>query len=114
MAFGYFEALIHHGDSNRFGVEEARLRSLTNVVVQAGFSQMVFDDFADETYTLLREIANAVNEGHDAVALLFEKFNDSTIQDYIISHLRVRTDCFDIGTPANDKVDSHCGMDEDT
>ncbi|KXT00572.1 hypothetical protein AC578_5219 [Pseudocercospora eumusae] len=91
VAFGYFEALIHHGDGNRFGMEEARLRSLGNVVLQAGFSQMVFEDFADTTYELLRELAIALNENQDAVALLLERFNEDVVQDYIVSHLRTLT-----------------------
>ncbi|EME86592.1 uncharacterized protein MYCFIDRAFT_162177 [Pseudocercospora fijiensis CIRAD86] len=91
VAFGYFEALIHHGDGNRFGMEEARLRSLGNVVLQSGYSQMVYEDFADTTYELLRELANAVNENVDAVALLLERFNEDIVQDYIISHLRALT-----------------------
>ena len=73
-------------------MEEARLRSLGNVVLQAGFSQMVFEDFADTTYDLLRELANAVNENQDAVAVLLERFNEDMVQDYIISHLRVSVD----------------------
>lgn len=89
MAFGYYEALIHHGDLNRFGMEEARLKSIAPLLMQAGFEPMMMEDFADAAYDLLREIANAVAEGLDARALLVERFNDDGVQNYIITYLRV-------------------------
>lgn len=89
MAFGYFEALIHLGDVNKLGMEQARLRSLNNVMSQAGFSMMLVEDFADETLDLLRNITSAISEGRDAAAILLEKFNDEMVQNYIITHLRV-------------------------
>lgn len=89
MAFGYFEALIHLGDVNKLGMEQARLRSLNNIMSQAGYSMMLVEDFADETLDLLRGITSAITEGRDAAAVLMEKFNDDGIQNYIITHLRV-------------------------
>lgn len=89
MAFGYFEALIHLGDATKFGMEQARIRSLNNVMREAGFSMMLVEDFADETLGLLREIASLMNEGGDATVALHEKFNDDMVQNYIITHLRV-------------------------
>lgn len=89
MAFGYFEALIHFGDVNKLGLEQARLRSLNNVMSQAGFSMDMVEEFADETLTLLRDITSAVNEGRDAATILMERFNDEFVQNYIIVHLRV-------------------------
>lgn len=91
MAFGYYEALIHHGDLNRFGMEEARLKSIAPLLIQAGFEPMMMEDFADAAYDLLREIANAAAEGLDALSLLLERFNDEMLQDYIITYLRVRS-----------------------
>lgn len=89
VAFGYFEALVHNGDGNRFGMEEARLRSLHPIITAAGFDMVLYEDFSDMTYELLRECANAVNEGQDAESILYEAFNDEGRQNYIITHLRV-------------------------
>ncbi|KAL9526824.1 Ubiquitin thioesterase [Sphaerulina musiva] len=91
VAFGYYEALIHHGDLNRFGMEEARLKSIAPLLIQAGFEPMMMEDFADAAYDLLREIANAAAEGLDALSLLLERFNDEMLQDYIITYLRSLT-----------------------
>lgn len=90
VAFGYYEALIHHGDLNRFGMEEARLKSIAPLMTQAGFNPTVIDDFADEAFDLLRELANAMAEGLDAGGLLVDKFNDDVVQNYIITYMRVR------------------------
>lgn len=70
-------------------MEQARIRSLNNVIAQAGYSMDMVEEFTDETLGLLREITSAVIEGDDAAGLLLEKFNDDMIQNYIIHHLRV-------------------------
>lgn len=88
MGYGYFEALIRNGDSNTFAIEEARLRSLGNVMQQAGYDPMLIEDFADETFTLLRELSNALATGN-AETILDNQFNDEMVQNYIITHLRV-------------------------
>lgn len=90
MAFGYYEALIHHGDLNRFGMEEARLKSIAPLLTQTGFPPHMMEDFADETFGLLRDLANAMAEGLDAGSVLVEKFNDDMLQNYIITYMRVR------------------------
>jgi ubiquitin thioesterase protein OTUB1 len=95
VAFGYFEALIQHGDANRIAVEQARLTSMSNIMAQAGCEMMIMEDFSDMTFDLLRELGSAVSKGEDAGALLMEKFNDDTVQIYIITHLKVR--CSSLG-----------------
>lgn len=93
VAFGYFEALIHHGDTDRFGMEEARLRSMSNIMVQAGFDEMLIEDFAEETIGLLRKVGDAIPLG-TAEDVLDETFNDQMTQDYIITYIRVRRSAF--------------------
>ena len=88
MAFGYFETLIHLGDGNKFLEEETRLRSLSNVLNAAGYDAMLYEDFADETFELLRKVASAVQTG-TAEDVLLETFNDETLQNYVITHLKV-------------------------
>lgn len=48
VAFGYLERLLFIGDSGKCYEEEARLRSLSNVLNQAGFEPYLYQDFADE------------------------------------------------------------------
>ncbi|CAK3776283.1 Hypothetical predicted protein [Lecanosticta acicola] len=90
VGFGYFESLIRHGDSNTFAIEEARLRSLGNVIQSAGVDPILIEDFAEETFNLLRELSNALATG-DADDILVERFNDDMLQNYLITHLRTLT-----------------------
>ncbi|EMC98024.1 hypothetical protein BAUCODRAFT_410942 [Baudoinia panamericana UAMH 10762] len=90
VGFGYFEALIRSDDSTKFLFEEARLRSMSNVFTAAGIDSMVYEDFADEALGLLRRIYDAAHTG-DATEILFEAFNDETVQNYIITYLKLIT-----------------------
>ena len=91
VAFGYLERLLYIGDSGKFYEEEARLRSLSNVLNQAGFEPYLYEDFADELFGLIRSIANAINEGNGEEVLM-NAFNDESIQNYVITHFKVRID----------------------
>ncbi|KAK3070278.1 hypothetical protein LTR53_010725 [Teratosphaeriaceae sp. CCFEE 6253] len=88
IGFGYFESLIHLGDTNKFLEEETRLRSLSNVLNAAGFQPFLYDDFADEAFDLLRKVASVMHAGsaHD---VLYEAFNDDMMQNYIITYFKV-------------------------
>jgi ubiquitin thioesterase protein OTUB1 len=88
VAFGYLERLLYIGDTGKFYEEEARLRSLSNVLNQAGFEPYLYEDFADELFNLIRSIANAIGEGNGDEVLL-NAFNDETVQNYIITHFKV-------------------------
>ncbi|KAK4539840.1 hypothetical protein LTR36_010301 [Oleoguttula mirabilis] len=90
IGFGYFETLIHLGDSNKFLEEETRLRSLSNVLNAAGFDSLLYEDFADEAFDLLRKVANALPAGN-ADVILHEAFNDEDLQNYIITYLKTLT-----------------------
>lgn len=79
---------MHLGDANKFLEEETRLRSLTNVVTSAGIDLMLFEDFADEAYDLLRKCRDTLNTANAETALI-EAFNDESLQNYIITYLKV-------------------------
>lgn len=54
----------------------------------------MYDDFADETYDLLKKLADAVAVASgNAEEILSATFQDEGIQNYIITHLRVRHSC---------------------
>jgi len=85
-----------------------------NVLNAAGYDAFLYEDFAEEAFDLFRKIMNAVPNG-DAESLLFESFNDETIQNYFITFLRVR--CARTGhlllTLSDSSTDTHIGVDED-
>ena len=68
--------------------EVARLSSLSNVLNGAGFDPMLYEDFAEETFTLLKKVATAVQNGN-AEDVVLDAFNDETLQNYILTHLKV-------------------------
>ena len=49
---------------------------------------MLYEDFAEVTFDLLREAASAVQAGN-AEDVLLETFNDDSQQNYIMTHLKV-------------------------
>lgn len=55
----------------------------------AGFEPLLYEDFADEAFELLRKVSSALPEGN-ADVVLHEAFNDESLQNYIITYLKVR------------------------
>jgi ubiquitin thioesterase protein OTUB1 len=84
VAFSYFETLLRIGDSHKFLEEETRLKSMRNILNDAGFQEHLYEDFAEDTIDLLRETAAATDDG---VALL-QAFNDSNRAMSIITYLK--------------------------
>lgn len=72
--------------------EEARLRSLSNVINNAGYVPMVYEDFADELFGFMRNLGDAVSAGN-AETVLLDGFNNEGLQSAIITHLRVCYQC---------------------
>jgi hypothetical protein len=89
VAFGYLERLLFIGDSNKCYMEEARLRSLSNVLNSAGFQPYLYEDFADAVFNLIRSIADGINDGNGEEVLM-NAFNDESLQNYVITHFKVR------------------------
>ena len=50
---------------------------------------MLYEDFADELFETMRKVANGLHDG-TAEDVLMQCFNDDTIQNYVITHFRVR------------------------
>lgn len=88
LAFGYYEALLYHGDHSKIAAEMARLKSLNNLLVSAGYDQYMFDAFVEETLGLLDQTAASIPCQDDGAALL-ASFNDESISGAIIAHFRV-------------------------
>ena len=60
-----------------------------NVINMAGYSQFIWEDFADEIYALLRKCMSA--DSSNSEAFLLEYFNNEEIQNQIITYLKVRS-----------------------
>ena len=88
VAFGYLEALIHLQDLNQFDEEEARLRSMYNILDAAGYDRFMYEDFADELFTLIRRVKDGLLHG-TAEDILIESFNEDMVQNYVITHIKV-------------------------
>jgi ubiquitin thioesterase protein OTUB1 len=77
--------------------EETRLKSLGNVINMAGYSQFIWEDFADEIYSLLRKCMSASSANSEA--FLLEHFNNEEVQNQIITYLKVRCTVVQVERP---------------
>ncbi|KAI4258908.1 MAG: hypothetical protein LQ352_001021 [Teloschistes flavicans] len=89
VAFGYFEALLHSSDPNRALAEVARLKSLNNLLDSVGYDRIIYEDFVDETLTMLQLIPTLPTQD-DGTALL-EALDRPGVWDAIIAHFRFVT-----------------------
>ncbi|KAK7607439.1 peptidase C65 Otubain-domain-containing protein [Phyllosticta paracitricarpa] len=89
IAFGYFEVLQRLGDRTKFLEEQSRLRSLANLLNQVGFQADMYEDFAEETFALLRKLSSNAHATDDSV--LLDAFNDEIVSQSIITHLKLLT-----------------------
>jgi len=89
VAFSYFETLLRIGDSHKFLEEETRLKSMRNILNDAGFQEHLYEDFAEDTIDLLHETTNATDDG----AALLQTFNDPNRSMSIITYLKVCASC---------------------
>jgi ubiquitin thioesterase protein OTUB1 len=85
MAFCYFETLLRIGDKQKFTAEEARLRSMQNLLRDLGFQEHLYEDFVEDTLELLRETSTATDNGAGLLAV----FNDFTRAQSVITYLKV-------------------------
>ncbi|KAF2838985.1 cysteine proteinase [Patellaria atrata CBS 101060] len=90
IAFGYFENLARVGDALKFQEEETRLRSMGNILNAVGFDEELYEDFAGDTYDLLRKIAATIGTSDDGT-VLFSSFNDEPLSLSIITYLKLLT-----------------------
>ena len=91
MAFGYFEALIRTGDSLRVQSEIVRLKSMNNLLNAMGHEPDVYDDFVDETLSLLERTRVDLDMHEHNERNLLASFNDTVIASAVITHFRVCT-----------------------
>lgn len=78
----------------------------------AGYSQFIWEDFADEIYALLRKCMSA--DSSNSEAFLLEHFNNEEIQNQIITYLKVRGTNLGSNVRILTLADSHLGLDENS
>ncbi|ORY19742.1 peptidase C65 Otubain-domain-containing protein [Clohesyomyces aquaticus] len=90
IAFTYYEALLRVGDVGLFQQEQARLKSMHNLLNAANFPEHVYIDFVDEAFELLDKLQNSVRlmDGTGADTLL-QAFNDMSVAMAIITYFKL-------------------------
>ncbi|KAH8686088.1 peptidase C65 Otubain-domain-containing protein [Tricladium varicosporioides] len=99
--FSYFETLLRLRNRGQIEEELARMTSLDNFLTTVGgFEAWVFEDMAEETTNLLRDLAELVEPSpRDATALLQQRFNDPQVSNAIVYHLRLLASSWLQGSP---------------
>ncbi|KPM39208.1 hypothetical protein AK830_g7367 [Neonectria ditissima] len=88
IGFAYFEKLIESGDQGKVEGEVARLISFGQMITSVG-GYSYFEEWADEMFGLLREIAQNIDNPQMAHMLLLERWNDASVGGSIIYYLRL-------------------------
>ena len=78
-------------DVHKFEEEEARLRSMNNLLNMVGFQEHVYIDFVDECFDLLRKLAESLRQMDDTGPdTLLQSFNDMSVSMAVITYFKVR------------------------
>ena len=92
------------------------MTSLDNFIsTVGGFEPWVFEDMAEETTTLLTDIASSIETSPEAVEeLLIQRFNDSSISNSIVYHFRLLASSWLKGSPSTyqDFIPDNLGVEE--
>lgn len=117
IGFAYFEQLIEQGDQTQVEGEVARLMSLNHMLATVG-GYDYFEDFADEVFELLRELATVVAQPEAARTLIINRWNDSTVEGSLIyyfrllaaTYLKSNASTYDSFVPDGQGIASYCSQ----
>lgn len=111
IGFCYFELLIQQGSQEFVDGERLRLTQLNDYLVnEGGHDPLLFEDFLDETFELMKEISANIHDPDAAAAVLTTKFNDDASMG-ILYHLRLLASAWLKGH--SDQYGAWCGNDPD-
>ncbi|KAG5976586.1 hypothetical protein E4U55_007285 [Claviceps digitariae] len=88
IGFSYFEKLVESGDQAQVEGEVARLKSLNHLLSTVG-GYDYFEDFADEAFELLRQVATIIDKPQAALDLVHRKWNDTEVEGSLIFYFRL-------------------------
>ncbi|KAI1112087.1 peptidase C65 Otubain-domain-containing protein [Nemania sp. NC0429] len=90
IAFAYFEILIKCGDVNLVQDELQRMLGLNKYIEDVGGQDpTIFESMVEETFLLFTDIITAMSEGSDPMPILTAKFNDLSVSQCLVYHLRL-------------------------
>ncbi|KAL1901780.1 hypothetical protein Cpir12675_000289 [Ceratocystis pirilliformis] len=90
IAFSYFEKLAEIQDQTLIQHEILRLISFNDALEKVGgYDAMLFDDMAEQTITLLKNLSANISSLSDSMALITAAFNDADTQSAIMYHMRL-------------------------
>ena len=102
-------------DKSQLEEEIARMTSLNNFLVNiGGFEAWVFEDMAEETISLLRDMAQSIQTSPQTAAeLLIQRFNNREVSDSIVYHFRLLASSWLKGDPTSyqDFIQNDLGVD---
>lgn len=82
--------MLRVGDVTKLEDEEARLKSLDNLLVAIGYPHDIWIDFAEEAFDLLRKLADCMRAMNGAAEdQLLQAFNDVGQSMAIITYVKV-------------------------
>ena len=109
IGFCYFELLVEQGSREFVDGELLRLTQLNDFLVnEGGHDPVLFEDFLDETFELLKGISASMHDPDTALAILSTKFNDDASMG-ILYHLRLLASAWLKGH--SDQYGAWCGND---
>lgn len=90
IGFCYFEALIYKGNLDLIVGEKSRLLDLNDYIREVGgYDPYVYEDMVEETEILFDAILKALPDTEHAIRVLTDAFNDDSVGNAIIYHLRL-------------------------
>lgn len=87
IGFSYFEKLIEGGDQAQVEGEVARLKSLNHLLATVG-GYSYFEDFAEEAFDLLRQVATIIDNPESAHEVVRQRWNDAGVEGSLIFYFR--------------------------
>ncbi|KAG6026533.1 hypothetical protein E4U40_002004 [Claviceps sp. LM458 group G5] len=117
IGFSYFEKLVEGGDQSQIEGEVARLKSLNHLLSTVG-GYDYFEDFAEEAFDLLCEVAAIVDKPQAAHDLVRQRWNDVGVEGSLIFYFRLLAATFlkanaatyEPFIPGGQSVAGYCGQ----
>ncbi|KAG6290836.1 hypothetical protein E4U09_004218 [Claviceps aff. purpurea] len=117
IGFSYFEKLVEGGDQSQIEGEVARLKSLNHLLSTVG-GYDYFEDFAEEAFDLLREVAAIIDKPQAAYDLIRQRWNDVGVEGSLIFYFRLLAATFlkanaatyEPFIPGGQSVAGYCGQ----